>query len=586
MTLDKKQRLRLKAMVLLTEGSNAAEAARKIGITAREIVRSLRRYQETRSLDAFLDQKPSRCAPSFDQITAKRLGEILRTDARRMGFSHKEWSVGDVTLYLRRTDRIHIARDTVHDRMQAAGYRFDPARKRWELSAEPRGPSPKWVAPAWTGGVVELPAALRTQFMRVDVLPTYHELLVLGAMSSSASTTERHLAGRLDGHVSAVSLTLLLYSLEKKGCIARRWKERKGLLPQEWRLLAHGQTSLDLLCPWMGTLFDAEHPARRLSRADVVALFVLDAFPRGLIGRDVEAASNGTLRASMVSTICGRLERQNGLVERCASDNTPGVSGAHIYRVTPAGHDLVRIIRALCESQRCRLSAAQVRPLKQLRPPRTAKKAAIPRLGRGPGMASDSASMSSPCDVFPQESDMLFLCHLYRLGKSAKSEVELEESVRGLSVGRLSRRLGHLGRQGHIRLRADPEHPSRRETRMWMMSPLGREAFKLMQSARRVIFTQGYLPQRPQICILNAMAQAGRPVPGHEIMRATLGQLDHRSVHRQLRRMAPARYIRTQQALDDKTQRNYPHYSLTERGALAQTALANLYRLLRRFGKR
>jgi hypothetical protein len=162
------------------------------------------------------------------------IAKILRTDARKEGFHNKEWSVGDPTLYLRRTERIYIARDTVLDRMQRAGYRFNSTRRRWELTAEPSLPSAAPPLPEWDGGVVQLPGVLLTCSTRVDVLPTVHELLVLRALRSQTTPlTERKLVARLVGNVSAVSMTLLLYRLEKKGWIARTRRKRQGLLPQE-----------------------------------------------------------------------------------------------------------------------------------------------------------------------------------------------------------------------------------------------------------------------------------------------------------------------------------------------------------------
>jgi hypothetical protein len=293
----RKLRRRLQGLLLMCEQLPVKTAARQVGISYRELNRVAQRYLAQRSLTA-LRNETKKTARQHVELTRATLAAILKLDARRYGHHRRCWSAAALSDYLRDVKQLQIPVHSVSEHLSAAGFRYNARNVSWELTpaaqaAEARatpGPPLDWQRRL---ARVRIPARLTRA--RGTLWPTFTEL--------------------------------------------QRQPRRTPLA----RLLA----------PWKTRLYRRHRrPRRRVALFTVrslALLFWFEVCPEGLYPQQVEKVARQFFPLRNASVRCIALERAGFLQAQRRGASHGYFAQRKFYRLTPAGEELLALVRALLE---------------------------------------------------------------------------------------------------------------------------------------------------------------------------------------------------------------------------------------------
>jgi transposase len=119
---------RLAAVLLVAEGVPVSEAARRVRVARRSVQRWVGRYRRTRDPVALADRpRPGRPRAAAD-LTSRRLGEVLATDPRTLGYRATGWTAPLLAHHLREEDGLPLSERTLRRRLRERRYRWKRPR--------------------------------------------------------------------------------------------------------------------------------------------------------------------------------------------------------------------------------------------------------------------------------------------------------------------------------------------------------------------------------------------------------------------------------------------------------------------------
>jgi transposase len=119
---------RLEAVLLVAEGVSLSEAARRVRAARLSVQRWVARYLGARDPRALADRtRPGRPRVA-GAVTPERLGALLATDPRALGYRATTWTAPLLASHLRAREGVAASDRTVRRRLRAHRYRWKRPR--------------------------------------------------------------------------------------------------------------------------------------------------------------------------------------------------------------------------------------------------------------------------------------------------------------------------------------------------------------------------------------------------------------------------------------------------------------------------